>query len=88
MPRSNADFASSGGLVRPVAGVPPGDFRRSEYGTVIPPTIVSPRPDYVLEAAPRRGLKQAPGPDIARGSNSWQGMRAPVEHDASSEVRR
>ena len=84
----NADVGSSGGLVRPVAGVPTGDFRRSEYGTGILPTIVSPRPDYVLEAAPRRGLKQAPGTDTAGGSDTWQGMRAPVKHDASSEVRR
>ena len=88
MPRSNADFGRPGGLDRPGAGISPGDFRRSEYGTVILPTIVSPRPDHVLETAPQRGLKHAPGTVIAGGLGTWQGVRAPVEYDAFSECRR
>ena len=34
------------------------------------------------------GLEETPGTDIAGGSNAWHEMRASVEHDASSEVRR
>ena len=88
MPGSIADVRSPGGLVRPVAGIPPGDFGRSEYGTVIPASIVRRRPACVLEAAPRRGLEQVPGPDTRRGSNVWHGMHAPFEPDAYPEVRR
>ena len=86
MPGTNADVWSPGGLVRPTARFLPGYFRRSEYGTVIPPSIVPRRPDCVFDSDLWRGLEQTARPDTASDLNAWHGMRASVEHDASSEV--
>ena len=87
MPGSSADVGSPGGFVRPTAGILPRDFRRSEYGTVIPLSSMPNPLHCILEAVRWRGLERAPGPDSASDSDTRHGMRASVEHDASSEVR-
>ena len=83
MPGSNADVRSPCGFVRAAAEILPGDVTQSEHGTAVPPSMVPCRVDRILEAAQWRGLEEAPGPDTARGSNAWQGMRAPFEPDAT-----
>ena len=87
MPGMNADVRSPGGLVQKTAGIVPGDFRRSDYGTVIPPSIVPRSPDCTFVSARWNGLEQAAEPN-AIDSNIRQAMRAHVEPDASPEIRR
>ena len=83
---SNTDVGSPGGFVRPTAGILPRDFRRSEYGTIIPPSSMPSSIQWILEAVRWRELERAPGPDTASDSKALHGMRTSVEHDASSEV--
>ena len=61
----NADVRSSGGLVQKTARIVPGDFRRSDYDTVIPPSIVPRSPDCTFVSARWNGLEQAAEPDAS-----------------------
>ena len=70
MPGSNADVRDLCGLVRPIAGILPGDVTQSEHGKDIASFIVPHRLHRILDAALWRGSEEAP----------WTGYRKRLEH--------